>query len=124
MSEVLTTEKKRNILWRIVHGQWLSVKNYKRTLTSVVIIVALFLIYISFKFDAQMKIAEIIHLGDELANAKTNMVSASSDYSSRIRESELTQKLDTLHLYLKVAEQPPYYLDSQNDNADGKEEKE
>ena len=123
MSEVQTTEKKRNLLWRIVHGQWLSVKNYKRNLTSVVIVVMLFLIYISFKFDVQMKIAEIIHLGDELANAKTNMVSASSDYSSRIRESELTQKLDTLHLYLKVAEQPPYHLDPQDKDDNGKEEK-
>lgn len=123
MNEQQAPEKKRNLLWRIIHGQWLSVRNYKRNLTSVVIVVALFLIYISFKFDAQMKIAEIIHLGDELANAKTNMVSASSDYSSRIRESELTQKLDTLHLYLKVAEQPPYYLDPQNDNGNGKEEK-
>ena len=84
----------------------------------------MFIIYISFKFDVQLKIAQIIHLSEELANAKTNMVNASSEYSSKIRESELTQKLDTLHLYLKVAEQPPYYLDSTNDTDNGGEEKE
>ena len=39
-------------------------------------------------FDVQMKIAQIIHLSEVLANAKTNMVNASSEYSSKIRESE------------------------------------
>ena len=123
MDDGKKTKKSPSMLKRIYRGQWLSVKDYKRNIISIVVIVAMFIIYISFKFDVQMKIAQIIHLGEVLANAKTNMVSASSEYSSKIRESELTQKLDTLHLYLKVAEQPPYYLDSTN-NSDNGEEKE
>lgn len=116
--------KKPSLLSRLLHGQWLSAVDYKRNITSVVIIVGLLLIYIAFKFDVQMKIAEIILLNDQLANAKTNMVSASAKYGSRIRESEITQRLDTLHMYLKVAEQPPYYLDEENADDNGKEEKE
>ena len=103
MADEQKPKKSSSLLKRIYRGQWLSVKD------------------ISFKFDVQMKIAQIIYLSEVLANAKTNMVNASSEYSSKIRESELTQKLDTLHMYLKVAEQPPYYLDSSNDTDDGEE---
>ena len=121
MADEQKPKKSSSLLKRIYRGQWLSVKDYKRNIIGVVVVVAMFIIYISFKFDVQMKIAQIIHLSEVLANAKTNMVNASSEYSSKIRESELTQKLDTLHMYLKVAEQPPYYLDSSNDTDDGEE---
>lgn len=121
MADEQKPKKSSSLLKRIYRGQWLSVKDYKRNIIGVVVVVVMFIIYISFKFDVQMKIAQIIHLGEVLANAKTNMVNASSEYSSKIRESELTQKLDTLHMYLKVAEQPPYYLDSSNDTDDGEE---
>ena len=124
MADEQKPKKSPRMLKRIYRGQWLSVKDYKRNIIGGVVVVAMFIIYISFKFDVQLKIAQIIHLSEELANAKTNMVNASSEYSSKIRESELTQKLDTLHLYLKVAEQPPYYLDSTNDTDNGGEEKE
>ena len=124
MADEQKPKKSPRMLKRIYRGQWLSVKDYKRNIIGVVVVVAMFIIYISFKFDVQLKIAQIIHLSEELANAKTNMVNASSEYSSKIRESELTQKLDTLHLYLKVAEQPPYYLDSTHDTDNGGEEKE
>lgn len=122
MTEQQASQKRPSLWKRLRHGQWLSSGYYKRNLTGVVIIVALFLIFIAFKFDVQMKIAEIILLNDQLANAKTNMVSASAEYGSRIRESELTERLDTLHLYLKVAEQPPYYLDEQSNNSNGEKE--
>ena len=121
MADEQKPKKSSSLLKRIYRGQWLSVKDYKRNIIGVVVVVAMFIIYISFKFDVQMKIAQIIHLSEVLANAKTNMVNASSEYSSKIRESELTQKLDTLHMYLKVAEQPPYYLYSSNDTDDGEE---
>ncbi len=110
-------KKRRSLLARIFSGQWLSLATYKRNLPSVILVVAVLTIYITFKYETQMKISTIIRLNDELANSKTNMVSASSKYASEIRESELTEKLDTLHLYLKVAEQPPYYLDN---NREGK----
>lgn len=122
MTEQQTPQKKPSLWKRLRHGQWLSVGDYKRNITGVVIVVTLLLIFISFKFDIQMKIAEIIQLKDQLANAKTNMVSASAAYGSQIRESELTERLDTLHLYLRAAEQPPYYLDRQKDNGNGEKE--
>ena len=122
MADEQKPKKSSSLLKRIYRGQWLSVKDYKRNIIGVVVVVAMFIIYISFKFDVQMKIAQIIHLSEVLANAKTNMVNASSEYSSKIRESELTQKLDTLHTvsYTHLT-LPPYYLDSSNDTDDGEE---
>ncbi len=111
-------KKRSNLIVRLFRGQWLSLATYKRNLPAVVLVVMVLVIYITFKYQTQMKITTIIRLNDELANSKTNMVSASSKYASEIRESELTEKLDTLHLYLKVAEQPPYYLDN---NGEGEE---
>ncbi len=111
-------KKRSSMLTKFFRGQWLSLGAYKRNFASVIIVVAVIIIYITFKYETQMKITTIIRLNDELANSKTNMVSASSKYASEIRESELTEKLDTLHLYLKVAEQPPYYLDN---NGEGEE---
>lgn len=119
MSDQEEPKKRSNLLMRIFRGQWLSLGAYKRNFPSVIIVVVVIIIYITFKYETQMKITTIIRLNDELANSKTNMVSASSKYASEIRESELTEKLDTLHLYLKVAEQPPYYLDN---NGEGEEE--
>ena len=116
----MSEPQKNGWLKRLTRGQWMSLDTYKRHLPIIITVVVLFIIYISFKFDVQMKIAQIMRLNEELANAKTNMVSASSKYASEIRESELTEKLDTMHLYLKVAEQPPYYLDKQKSDDNGK----
>ena len=81
MADEQKPKKSSSLLKRIYRGQWLSVKDYKRNIIGVVVVVAMFIIYISFKFDVQMKIAQIIHLSEVLANAKTNMVNASSEYS-------------------------------------------
>lgn len=112
--------KKRSWLKRLVQGRWLSLSAYKRNLTGVVIVVSLFLVYITFKFNVQMKLGEIISLREELSNARADLVKVSAEYSSLIRESEMTEMLDTLHLYLRVAEQPPYYLDRKNAERAGK----
>lgn len=109
-------EKSNNWLRRIVQGRWLSLSSYKRNMAGVVVVVALFLIYITFKFDVQMKLGEIIVLREKLSNARTDMVKLSADYSSRTMESEMRQMLDTLHLPLKVAEQPPYYMDKRQED--------
>ena len=42
------------------------------------------------------------------------MIKVSAEYNNRIRESELIELLDSLHLGLKEVEQPPYYLDEEN----------
>ena len=70
MADEQKPKKSSSLLKRIYRGQWLSVKDYKRNIIGVVVVVAMFIIYISFKFDVQMKIAQIIHLSEVLANAK------------------------------------------------------
>jgi len=112
-------EKKKGGWWRrLIQGRWLPLSVYKKNMTGVVIVVSLFVLYISFKFSVQMKQAEIISLREALANERTDMVKASAAYSSRILESEMTDVLDTLKIPLRVAEQPPYYLDSGKEAGD------
>ena len=108
-----TKKKKGGKLRGFIQGRWLSLRTYKRNVIGVVIVVSLFVMYITFKFDMQMKLAEIITLREELDNARTNLISVTAKYGSMTRESELTERMDTMHLNLKVPEQPPYYLDKQ-----------
>lgn len=118
-----TTEKGRGgFLVSFIKGRWVSANYYKRNLVSIIIIMGVLMLYISFKFNVQMDLSEIVKLQERLNIARTEMVKASSEYGSRTRESEMTEMLDSLHLYLHVAEQPPYYLDETGKgNSDGKE---
>ena len=106
--------KKSSAFKRFRQGRWLSLSTYTRNAIAVVIIMSLFFIYITFKFSVQMKLDEIISLREELSNAHTEMIKVSAEYNNRIRESELIELLDSLHLGLKEVEQPPYYLDEEN----------
>ena len=54
MADEQKPKKSSSLLKRIYRGQWLSVKDYKRNIIGVVVVVAMFIIYISFKFDVQM----------------------------------------------------------------------
>lgn len=113
-----TKNDEEQIGWmsRLLQGKWLSWKAYKHNMAGIVIVVGLFVVYITFKYDVQLKISEIDRLSNDLLNARTEMVTLSAKYRSQIRESEMTQQLDTLHLDLKAAEQPPYYLDKPAQN--------
>lgn len=114
-------EMRLGCLGLVLQGKWLSWETYKHNMAGIVIVVGLFVVYITFKFDVQMKITEIDRLNNDLANARTEMVTLSAKYRSQIRESEMIEQLDTLHLNLRTAEQPPYYLDKPAD--DGKKAK-
>lgn len=102
-----------NWLLRLFQGRGITTDWYRKNIVAIVFTVGLILIFITFKYNAQLKQAEILKLRKELVDAKTNMVKVSAEYSSQIRESEMTQLADTMHLHLKVPEQPPYDLDRQ-----------
>ena len=117
MSEQQTENKKTRGMGirRLVQGRWLPSSVYQRNIISVIILVVLSLTYITFKCSAQMELAEIIALRNELASERTELVKVTAEYSSRILESRMVEELDSLKLNLRVAEQPPYYLNSEED---------
>lgn len=104
-------EVKDNWFKRAVQARWLSAGFYRRHFVGVALVVGLIVLFTLFKFDVQMKMRDIMASRKNLLNAQTDMVRVSAEYSSRIRESEMTELVDTLHLRLKAPEQPPYNLD-------------
>ena len=107
---------KKHTIKGVFRGEWFTLSTYKKHIMEVVVVVTIILVYITFKFDVQMKLREIIELRKELTNVRANMINVSSEYNSRTREMEMQQLADTMKLNLKVPEQPPYNLDRINDN--------
>lgn len=99
------------LLRELLSGRlFLSFDFFRRYWFYVVMITIMALAYISLKYDTQNKMSELRRLKVELNNAKTDCVDASARYNSKIRESQMTQMLDTMHIDLAAPEQPPYRL--------------
>ena len=54
---------------------------------------------------------EVRRLDHELEIVKAERVRVKSDYMSRVRESSMQELVDTFHLGLSVAENPPYIIE-------------
>ena len=99
------------LLRELMRGRlFLSFDFFRRYGFYVVMVTIMALAYISLKYDTQNKMSELRRLKVELNNAKTDCVDASARYNSKIRESQMTQMLDTMHIDLAAPEQPPYKL--------------
>ena len=99
------------LLRELMRGRlFLSFDFFRRYWFYVVMVTIMALAYISLKYDTQNKMSELRRLKVELNNAKTDCVDASARYNSKIRESQMTQLLDTMHIDLSAPEQPPYKL--------------
>ncbi len=99
------------LLRELMRGRlFLSFDFFRRYWFYVVMVTIMALAYISLKYDTQNKMSELRRLKVELNNAKTDCVDASARYNSKIRESQMTQMLDTMHIDLAAPEQPPYKL--------------
>ena len=53
---------------------------------------------------------DIRKLEQELEIVETERIRERSTYMSRIRESSMQEMVDTMHLNLKIQDQPPYKL--------------
>ena len=104
-------KKKKSLIKGIFKGEWLAYGTYKKHSVEVVLVVAVIMIYISFKFSVQVKLKEIIELRKELTNVRANMINVSSQYNSITRESAMIELADSMKLGLEVSEQPAYDLD-------------
>ena len=104
--------EQRHGLWGLIQGEWFSGSAYRRHIFRVMLVVVLFVIYLSFKFTAQVQIDEIKQLQQELTNDQTSQIHVTSRYGSMTRESEMIKMVDSLHLQLAPSEQPPFNLDN------------
>ena len=96
----------------ILQGRIFSLEFFKRNWIYVVFVVAMALAYIGNKFACQSSIQELMSLKTDLANAQTDLVKASADYNSMIRESEMVKLMRNRNLGLTAPEDPPHVLNS------------
>lgn len=100
-----------SLLSELMHGRlFFSYDFFSRYWFYVVLITVLIVAYISMKYDTQNKMNELQRLEVDLNNAKTDCVEASARYNSRIRESQMVDMVDTMHIDLSAPDQPPYRL--------------
>lgn len=100
--------KKKGFWSSIIQGRILSVGVFKKYWAAVALCIIMVLAHNASKYKCQTQIAEIEKLKNDLSNAQTANVEASSRYNTLIRESNLTKLVDTMRLNLKMTERPPY----------------
>ena len=68
------------------------------------------MIYITNRYQCLTRMEHIRALEQELEIVETERIRVKSIYMSRIRESSMQEMVDTMHLNLRVQDQPPYRL--------------
>lgn len=106
-------KKKNSVLSffrRIWLGEIISYEFFFKYWKYVAIIVLVFIVYISSRYEVRNRMDRIIKLKTELANARTEKVKASATYNSLIREQEMRQRLRNANINLQIPDQPPYKI--------------
>ena len=99
-----------NLVRRMLFGNVITSEFFKRHWMILFILGVLILIYISTKYQCMTKMERIKELETELSITHTESIRERSTYMSRIRESVMQHKIDSLGLNLTVQEQPPYKI--------------
>lgn len=100
------------LLTDALHGRVLSTDFFRRHWLAVFGVVAMLMIYITNRYTCQTQMETIQRLERDLEVAKTERVREKSTYMSRIRESKMQARVDSLRLGLTVQEQPPFRITS------------
>ena len=111
MAQTNTKQKKKdNILTRILYGRFLSVDFFTRHWKAIALGMLMVMAYITNRYQCLTRMEEIRRLEQQLEVVETERVRERSTYMSRIRESSMQELVDTMHLHLKIHDQPPFKL--------------
>ena len=103
------------ILQGVFQGRiFLTLEFFKRYWLYIIAATVMMLMYISNKYVYQSDMAKLKELKTSVNNARTDYVDASSNYNSRILESQMKQRVDSMGIDLNISNQPPYELKSEN----------
>ncbi len=103
-------ERSGSVMRRLLFGQVVSSDLFARNWLAMILGVFMILAYISGKYSCQTKMEQVTKLTKEYEIVNAELVRCRSRYMSQIRESSMQQMVDSLHLNLKVHENPPYRL--------------
>jgi hypothetical protein len=101
-----------SVLRQLLYGHAVSSDFFARNWVSMVLVVAMLMIYIAGKYTCQRKMEEVRSLKREIEIVEAERIRVRSDYMGKIRESTMLQMVDTLHLGLNVREYPPYIVET------------
>lgn len=98
-------------LWRkLVEGRLITGSFFLQHWLTIVMIIGMVLLYITTRYSCQHSMERIRTLSARLEVVETESLRVKGQYMSRIRESEMRQRLDSMGLPLSVQMQPPYHL--------------
>jgi hypothetical protein len=104
------------LVQRALQGRmFLTLEFFKRYWFYVVAVTLMMLMYISNKYVYQSDKAKLGTLKVMLNNASTDYVDASSNYNSRILESQMKSYVDSMGINLNISKEPPYKLSAENE---------
>lgn len=104
-------EKKTSLLGSFIAGSIVSGRFFVKHWLQLFICLALMLIYMTNRFSCAHSMEQISRLKTRLEVVETRAVRTRGIYMSRIRESAMRQRLDSMGIPLTVQNQPPYRLD-------------
>lgn len=109
----MSNDDKKKDLWfrRVIEGRLLTGAFFVRHWLQIVAILAMILLYITNRYSCQQSMEHIRTLNNRLSVVQTESYRIRGEYMSKIRESEMRQRLDTLGLDLSVGQEPPYHID-------------
>ena len=112
MAKKKDKDQHRGFFGRLIYGQIVSSDFFAKNWLAVFAAIMVIMLYITNKYNCQTKMEEIRRLNTELEIVKTERLRVKSAYMSQTRESSMQELVDSLHLDLRVQDQPPYNLDS------------
>lgn len=102
-------------LRKILGGDILSPAIIRRQVWLILLIVFFMIIYVSNRYSCQQDIIEIDKLHQQLTDAKYKALSSESELTELSRESNVLEMLkDNKDSVLKIASQPPYFIEIPN----------
>lgn len=102
-------------LRKILGGDILSAAIIRRQVWLILLIVFFMIIYVSNRYSCQQDIIEIDKLHQQLTDAKYKALSSESELTELSRESNVLEMLkDNKDSVLKIASQPPYFIEIPN----------
>lgn len=106
----MAKSEKKSILGKTISGQLVSGAFFARYWIQVVLFMALMLVQITNRYSTQREMEQIRQLTERLRVVQTESMRVRGEYMSRIRESSMRQRLDTLGIDLAVQQKPPYHI--------------
>lgn len=102
-----------SVLRQLLYGHAVSSDFFARNWVSMVLVVAMLMIYIAGKYTCQRKMEQVRSLKREIEIVEAERIRVRSDYMGKIRESTMQEMVETMHLNLNVREYPPYVVEEE-----------